>query len=68
MPADGLDRHDVIQTPEGKSTNQWADGTIGVPEAIRELCEADEEPMCGTCLDEGRGVWLCEWRDVEGKG
>ena len=63
-PAGGLMNHDVIQNPEGESTNQWADGTVGVPEEIRDICEADEEPMCGKCLDEGRGVFLCTWRDV----
>ncbi len=61
---DLLDRHDVIQTPEGESTDTWADGTRGVPQRVRDLCDGDEEPICGLCLDEGRGYHLCSWRDV----
>ena len=65
MPApDGsLDRLDVIQDPEGKSTNQWADGAFGVPDDVRDLCDCDEEPLCGTCHDDGL-YHLCSWRDV----
>ena len=40
------DRIDVIQDNEGIGTNRFVDGTIGVPDNVREEAELDEEPVC----------------------
>lgn len=55
---DNLDRWDVIASPEGESSNTWYDGTRGVPERVRDLCDSDEEPTCPDCN------YGCSFQDV----
>lgn len=54
-----LQRFAVWQDAEGRSTDVWSDGTRGVPEFVRDLCEMDEEPECGD-----HPGCLCSWRDT----
>ena len=56
--ADRTSEARVILTRDGKATNKWEDGVVGVPEEIQELAESDESP-------EGADGELADiWRDV----
>ncbi len=39
----------VIVTPDGRATNRWSDGTVGVPRLARVEAEEDDAPLCACC-------------------
>ena len=51
----------VLLENDGKCSNLWADGTRGVQKDIREMVEAEEEPVCA----EHVGCYITWIRDEE---
>jgi hypothetical protein len=49
----------IVLNNDGTSTDQWADGTVGVTEEAKEMVASDE-PVCGECQSD------VVWREVEG--
>jgi hypothetical protein len=50
-----LEMEVMVDAQTGKATNHFYDGIRGVPEDLKSLAEADENPMCPNCLSE------CDW-------
>lgn len=57
VPDDGSDRDTVVVRRDGRVTNRYADGVVGVTDEDEEAAEQDDEPFCPECDEYIRG-WL----------